>query len=159
MPNDELLPHDLDPGTIGPVDSQQFYAAIQIAGAAGTLRMPMESPSKLSVTLDLEDGTSEQHRFADTLMNRAMLAMLEFFGEDRRGFMNTYLRLFALQGPLQSKRMEKWTHKCEDDPAMLGVHMAVFKAAATLPLSEIGKFDEAAFFNEVERLAEGEEDP
>ncbi len=135
------------------VDPEQFAFALQLGSAASTYRMPMESPSKMGVGLEMPDGTVQQIRFTDVPLNRLALAIREHFGPDRKTFASVMTRFFALQRLWKNNRMKKWVRKVEGEPGAREVNEAVFTAAATLAVNAQGRFDENLFFKKVEEIA------
>jgi hypothetical protein len=136
-----------------PVDPEQFGFAIQIASAAHAFRMPMESPSTQGVNIEMGDGEIKRLVFTDIPINRAFMAMRDHFAPDFDTFQRVGLRFFALHKIWNSKNMEKWTKKDKDDPSVVLINEAVFRAGATCPLNEKGEFEETSFFMAVEKFA------
>lgn len=54
--------------------------------------------------------------------------------------------------------MKKWQRCPADDSDNIEIYAAVFDAAAILPLTNTGDFDEELFFRKVEEIAAGEDE-
>lgn len=70
------------PENTKPVDPEQFGFAMQLASAAASYRMPMESPTKQRLNIKMDDGTVQRLAFTDIPMNRAAMAILDHFAPD-----------------------------------------------------------------------------
>lgn len=139
------------PGTIPPVDPTQFTFALRLASAAGSYRMPMDSPSKAGLEVETPDGVMSIG-FTDVPLNRMAFAIREHCGTDQKLFLSVMWRWFALMGVSDSPRMKKWVQTVPDDPGTQEVNEALFTAAATMPLNAKGGFDRKTFFDRVDEI-------
>jgi hypothetical protein len=140
-----------------PVDPEQFRFAMQLASAASSYRMPMDSPAKQRIMIEMPDGNVQQFSFTDIPMNRAAIAIRDHFAPDIETAMCALMRWRALARVISSPSMRKWERHSEEDPEGIEIHGAVIHAAAVMPLTKNGHFDKRKFFKTVEEIASSEE--
>ncbi len=140
-----------------PVEPEKFMLAFQVACAAYSYKMPMESPSSQKVAVDFGKGEVVQYKFTDTPWNRAMMAVRDHVASDFHELSSIVFRMTALQTLKDDPRMQKWEQR-SDDGESLAIHEAVFYTAATLRTNAGGEFDADEFFQAVEASATDEED-
>ena len=143
----------IDPDLLKPVDPEQFGFAIQLGSAAGSYRMPMDSPSTRGVTIDEGGGKIRRLTFTDIPENRFFMAIRDHFGSDHLTFQRVSFRWFALQNLHRSPKMKEWTKPDPEDPKAILISEAVFRAAACCPFTGGLEFDEETFFKTVRKLA------
>src|SRR5438093_5713348 len=99
-----------------PVDPEHFAVAVQVAAAAYSYRMPMESPAKQGLTLEMPDGNVEEIILSDVPLNRAALAIRDHFAPDMEMAGCALMRWMALMKVRSSEKMQKWVRHAERDP-------------------------------------------
>ena len=146
------------PENIKPVDPEQFGFAMQLGSAAASYRMPMESPTKQGLNIEMSDGTVQRLAFTDIPMNRAAMAIRDHFAPDMETARAAMMRWMALIRISSSEKMTRWRRRPADDSDNIEIYAAVFDAAATVPLTDTGDFDEELFFRKVEEIAADEDE-
>jgi hypothetical protein len=139
-----------------PVDPEHFGFAMQLASAASSYRMPMESPAKQKIMLEMPDGKLQEIRFTDIPMNRAAMAIRDHFAPDMEAARSAMMRWMALVRLASHPSMRKWERRSGENQEWIEIHNAVFDAAALLPLNKNGDFNVKAFFKKVEEIASGD---
>jgi hypothetical protein len=140
---------------IGPIDVEEFRFVVQLANAAGSFKMPMDSPLLGGIKLVGEDGSIRKLAHPNVAIHRASVAIRDHYEDDPAGFFAAATRFFAFLMIQRSERMEAWRED-SDEPGTTLVNEAVLDAAATQPLNDNGEFAEDEFFSAVERIAAAE---
>ena len=139
------------PTDVVEIAPEEFAFAMQVGDAAGAYRMPMESPSRLGVSIEMSPGDIQRIQLTDHPMNRFGMAVREHFGDDKRKMASFLMRWFALMKVMALPECQRYIRDEEGTSACL-VHSAVFDAAAQMPLNEEWHFDTPAFFAKVGEL-------
>jgi len=153
-------PPGVDPWQPFPVlEPEEFLFAARVGDAAGTLQTPVENPSaKKFVVLDDNGEEALSFRMRDDPTTRFGLAVAGHFRNEERKMMAFMFRWFALMRLTDSPRMKEWAKADDEDPDATLIRETVLRVAARFPMSEGYVFDEEAFFAEVAREDEREDE-
>lgn len=110
-----------------PISYKKFQFAVKLFDAAAQMLGPFENPQQYGVTVDGEIIT-----FADTAMNRGMIAIKDIF-PDRDEYVSAGMRIMFLSQVVEHPEVLKLnvvrTESCQ-------VHDSVLMAMAEVPINE-----------------------
>ncbi len=140
---------------MGPVAPEEFKEVLEQAQRVLKGEIPAPDPTQFGTTIVDETGRPQERlRFTDHPLNRVAfwITHQRYRDDPERGFsvMHRFVGLIRLMG---APGLEKWVGV---DRGIYLVHPAVIAAAATQPLNSLGLFDEEAFIEAVQRIAEEE---
>lgn len=133
-----------------PIDPDEFKTALNWAVNAAAKRAKVTNPSKLGVNIELGDSI-ERISFADSPLNRALVALKERYFDDSDKFINISRRIFALFDILRHPAMAAYT---QVEGEFTEIHPAAADAAAEVMLDSKGNFPPELFLAKVKELAE-----
>ena len=135
---------------VKPVDPGDLAFALELGLAGADGRMPMESPARREVTVEIKPGHFETLNLKDTPVNRMWLAIRNHCGDDNNKFTSMFWRITALFAVSRTDQMKPWARENENEQLL---HSATIEAAAVMPLHVAGDFEPAQFAERVGEIA------
>jgi hypothetical protein len=112
-------------------------------------------PTRYRMRILNEQGEVEQKPFADTLLNRIMLALQEWCREEPADkYLSLCWRLFALNELIHQGFLSEFIH-LDQDKSFLSIPGAIIRVAAELPLERGKGFDTQLFLDTAHKLVYG----
>jgi hypothetical protein len=141
----------MQPNEIIPLDPDEFYAAHEYAAMVSENEFLEEIPA-LKRKLKIEDRVLQ---FTNAPENRFGFAVMRFFRDRKhdKGW-SFMMRFFAMMNLVRRMRHdEKMQPYIKEINGGVGIHKAVFEAAATLQLSAKFEFSPASFLRSVKQIS------